>query len=947
MLADTQKRLDEHFLLLSRQRVDLGYPVYALEHGLDLSEISSLRSALANDLARTRALSKAYWLPWIVVASEIGYTYDGDEYWDTFARNIPNWRLYGDRATIRRWFELFANRYEGVRPSGRWAKHFSIIAWPITHAILPCDLQGQFAQRIYDLRFELARRSGASLEELGSILQMGEPVGASRFQHFLDQTELTARLILALRDEDVLDATPIIYRATLIRIVADLERRQSARDWLREARTILREARIRASAGSSHRGGEVAEHGVAGSEGGVGVRLIARQSAEGDWMLGVCFPDLGQIVQQAGVKPKNLDQTRIRLADQPNRWMPGRALFTLARREQPIQSLRQLADEPILILDRDVEGLSKLLAKAFRIKGVSPWLLRIQDDGVARQLIGNYVRAGQGYLIVSDIRLAPEMIDHLKLQVVNTGIEKAYVYLLSVPRTLSLIELRALDAIKIGYKLCANIEPVGLVPRWDSATGRSVWLTTEELLFRLSADYPVREFSISINQCAVTRITVGNLPEVIISLGHLPVGVHAIEVSGLTPGKQADRLEMERVDIEVRSPQPWRQGVRQQAGFRVIREPANALLDDILNGKARLAVIGPLGRQVCVDVRLFNLSGHMTERIPLGCVRSGDEGALRRRVAKLAKEPHAEKLQTAPRADLFFTVDELGVDSLSFSRKVHPFRWRLTANARDYRARLIDEAGADHPVTVKQYNISQPDLAIEANYNQCLSGHIVAAPGALLVATSDGKSYSAIISVPPQQPLTALTDLGAAITVSLSINALKHIPKLLFLLRLWGGAHQVLGPLGILRKAEICNALEQRLAVIVCGSNWASQAWKCRLARVPALAQLQREIGASPGFGVRLKTTDWRRAIENKNADAQFSYLAKFFKVSDNQDLCEMAFQLALAPTTIKLNNPGKRGGADWTLLTEFPALARGAFFVRLLIDLAGNSLPTTERGRT
>src|SRR3712207_7713201 len=53
----------------------------------------------------------------------------------------------------------FKRQFAGATPSGRWAEHFSIIAWPITHAILPRDLQQQLARILYDLRHSFSARS--------------------------------------------------------------------------------------------------------------------------------------------------------------------------------------------------------------------------------------------------------------------------------------------------------------------------------------------------------------------------------------------------------------------------------------------------------------------------------------------------------------------------------------------------------------------------------------------------------------------------------------------------------------------------------------------------------------------------------------------------------------------------------------------------------------------
>ncbi|MGO9847989.1 MAG: hypothetical protein ACLPKT_15755, partial [Methylocella sp.] len=276
-------------------------------------EIDILREALSHELAATKSLQKKHWLLWVVIAAEVGYAYDGEEYWLSFARAIPDWHQFGSRATIRSWFGTFSETYSGFRPRGRWAAQFSIIAWPIAHAILPRDLQGQFARHLYDLRYDLARRPDITLYDIGKLIRSGNPSGSSRFQSLLEQTDLTARLVLALRDEDVQDAVSAIHRPTLSRIVADLERRQSARDWLREARKVLRDARIRGSAGLLNRQsvpGAVPPGTAARHPGGI--KLVARRSSQGAWKIGIALPNLTAMLQNVGLQAEALAQTRIR-----------------------------------------------------------------------------------------------------------------------------------------------------------------------------------------------------------------------------------------------------------------------------------------------------------------------------------------------------------------------------------------------------------------------------------------------------------------------------------------------------------------------------------------------------------------------------------------------------------------------------------------------------------
>jgi len=247
MLAEAQTRLEEHFTGLAGERSGYGYPVYALEHGLEREEIEALRRELQEDLSGSGYPQRKYWLLWIVVAAEVGYAYDGDEYWISFAAGMPEWSRFGSRETIRQWFRAFASDFAGFSPQGRWAEHFSIIAWPITHSILPLYLQYHFAQHLYDLRYELARRDDIGIEQLGEFLRERYQGYSSRFGNFLEQAELTSRLVLALRDDDVQNTVAPVSRATLSRIVSDLESHRSARDYLSAARRILREARLRGS----------------------------------------------------------------------------------------------------------------------------------------------------------------------------------------------------------------------------------------------------------------------------------------------------------------------------------------------------------------------------------------------------------------------------------------------------------------------------------------------------------------------------------------------------------------------------------------------------------------------------------------------------------------------------------------------------------------------------
>lgn len=143
--------------------------MFALEHGLDRNDLAEITALLHAQLRGDGRLSD-HWLVWGVYAAEQGYNYDGAEYWTTFESRTPYWTLRADRRQLRGWFSKFHKLFNGLKPGGPWAEWFSIIAWPITHAVLPKDLQYQLARTLYDLRYQLSARINDRPAEIGRYI---------------------------------------------------------------------------------------------------------------------------------------------------------------------------------------------------------------------------------------------------------------------------------------------------------------------------------------------------------------------------------------------------------------------------------------------------------------------------------------------------------------------------------------------------------------------------------------------------------------------------------------------------------------------------------------------------------------------------------------------------------------------------------------------------------
>ncbi|CAN7619818.1 hypothetical protein [Rhizobium sp. LjRoot258] len=237
------ERLDKHFETLRTGRQGSGAPVFALEHGLTPEEFRCLSDYLHTQ-SRNRAFFLPDWLAWVVYGAELGYDFDGQDYWTNFESQTPYWRHHYQRHWLRDAFKRFHRRYQGFVPRGAWASQFSIIAWPITHAILPKDLQTQLAHTLYYLRFALAGRLDEAPAAIGRYIgARGE--GSSRFRNFLQQEEMVGRIATALLGSPTVAPSDMILPGTLARIVDDLEKGQSARAWLVDARRVIARARIK------------------------------------------------------------------------------------------------------------------------------------------------------------------------------------------------------------------------------------------------------------------------------------------------------------------------------------------------------------------------------------------------------------------------------------------------------------------------------------------------------------------------------------------------------------------------------------------------------------------------------------------------------------------------------------------------------------------------------
>src|SRR5262245_34518222 len=388
-LADWQEYLHAHFEDLRRRRTATvgDKPIFALEHGLDPLELQQISKQIREHVARA-APSRDHALPWVVYAAELGYRYAGDEYWQTFEKETPGWVVRGDRYWLRDRFRWFHERFGGARPTGPWACHFSIICWPITHAILPCDLQRQLAQILYQLRHKFSADLFESPLALGELIAARSWEGTSRFQNLAQEKMLIGQIAAALLLEGELGTSDLLLAATLKRIGADLDRERNARNWLHSARRQARErARFRGLSVPStptrtpREAVERAREEVATLA--IEPRLVLRPRSVGgeSWEVLLEIPDLSHLLQRFPTTRDALADSRCVVAGASGRPLARGRLLHGA--QQVALSRWPQQDEVLLQFERPAPQLEYLLRTECLLRPGPTWLFRVACDGLA------------------------------------------------------------------------------------------------------------------------------------------------------------------------------------------------------------------------------------------------------------------------------------------------------------------------------------------------------------------------------------------------------------------------------------------------------------------------------------------------------------------------------------------------------------------------------------
>lgn len=846
-LAETlqgwQKRLEAHFDALAQTRRPKGLPVFAIEHGLDDEE----RNTVAKLLNRSLGVEPAgqSWLVWVIYAAEQGYEYDGEEYWTTFERRTPEWRHLVDRRRLRYWFGQFHEKYAGLKPTGPWASWFSIIAWPITHALLPRDLQSHLARALYQSRYPLAKMLGDDPAKIGRFLAGVSHDAPSRFRNFLEQEEIAGRIVLALLAGRTEAVAQFVLPVTLERIVADLQKASAARAWLRDARQVAERYQLKGTArqlpGSSGNAA-VPRTAVSAAQPYIRPALTLRRAGPGEWKPWIELPSLRPIADLSPELGAYLRRARCSVGGSPGLLPPGWLMLGDQRR---LLASWPAADRPIVQFSDPPPMLAQLLAADGCITTGPIWLFRVGADGLAHEVIGRMVRPGQSYVLVSD---APIAIGQIGAPV-TIGVTGATAIGFDLPAHLSEDAITTLRALGLGIGQSIRIAPAGLeARRWDGE-GFAEWTEGENPCLSLEADHAVRAYAVQLDGGAVLEVPANGGSPIFLKLTDLDVGRHTLSVEVRSQIGDVPKAAAGYIALTVRPPEPWIAGRTNHSGLAITAEPSEPSLDQFWKGEVNIQALGPAQQQVRICVELLDAAGSIlaTEQVaalPLPITR---ETWMRALSGFLKRETDPWAYLTATSGRLVLDGDASGCWRLPLHREVAPLRWVWHRGANRTALRLIDDHGGDDPVVAQFFSFARPASATELNTKDLEADFYPSEQGGLCVASYGNRTEALVVSMP--QTLGSLSGLVIAPEIAVNTGSGDSIGQLSALMELWRGA-KLVGPLVASRQQAVIKTFERRLAALLFGADWAAaEARYSQSQKGPKdLKDLGSQMGAPPAF---------------------------------------------------------------------------------------------------
>ena len=901
-LDDWEEYLSDHFEELHRS-VGSDRALLCLEHGLDLPDIDMLKTDVRKSFVGG-AETMRYPVTWSVYATEIGYLFSGGEYWITFENETPEWRIRGDRKDIRECFARFQKNYNGVIPTGPWAKHRSIICWPITHAILPNDLQWQLARILERVSYSIESNKLSSSNSFGAVISANSWDTTSRFKNFIEQPTLVGQIAKALLKDETSTGDKYILESTVERIRKDLDKASKARLWLNNAqRRINRRMQLKGfhhpDRRSSTSSGELSLPAVGSSisdQQSIKPTLEIYPAGNNLRKIRIIIPDFSNVLALNPDYVDSLTNSRVFVEGSSGRPLSAGALLCGSREVLLLRWPK--TDASVLRFEKSTSSLDELLNSRCTISsGIQ--VFKIGSDGVATLILSHIIRPNSHYLILGNNSDPIDLPDAMPAQLDCDG---AFMVELLTQDNFSSELISALERYGIQPARQIEIAPVGISPsRWDGE-GSIEWLSTEEPTVTLYSSVPTRQYYFELlkDQAVLASLCIDNHDQnnrLHLKLPSMEAGSYKLFVRATNDNNNEDPNSGGLLLINIRNPADFYDSMSARGAMQVNFSPASFCLEDLLENEISLEVFGPRSRRICCTFELVEQNSHnILFRDNIKNVRIPFTSDYWSKIVKdrwINNKRCLYAYGASGEGIITFDGDDLGRYQLHCERQNHPLRWAFIKNSQGYEIRLIDDIDDMSITRLNYYSFENPCEGIEISDNDVYSGFMVQDEGLYVASSQDNK---AAIIIPSE--VNQFYQFGLTPHIERGSTSISSV---LQVIELWSMARMPSNNLaaGLFRN-YVLEALNHELFRLLGGDKW------CRAER-NRIDQggdwwLSRLASLVPSY---LYGKHWTDSVLTRLPDLAISttnervaYLSDL--TNESLDLCEFALRLASAPSTAR-----------------------------------------------